>query len=131
MRRKFGKRILAGLLASAMAFGMCPLSTVRAATELTREDFEELVSAYAVSKDAQGYEDYIAQLPQQRPDAVITVDAADFVRYEEGNEAAQPQILGNFLGQLNVKSYDGILSINKGMELVRRIVGRGSQDNLS
>ena len=98
MRRKFGKRILAGLLASVMAFGMCPLSTVRAATELTREDFEELVSAYAVSKDAQGYEDYIAQLPQQRPDAVITVDAADFVRYEEGNEAAQPQILGNFQG---------------------------------
>ena len=98
MRRKIGKRILAGLLASVMAFGLCPLSTVRAATDLTREDFEELVSAYAVSKDALGYETYIAQVPQQRPDAVITVGAADFVRYEEGNEVAQPQIFGDFQG---------------------------------
>ena len=64
--------------------------------------------------------------------------------YVAGNESCQKsvkahvlnfqlnaQILGNFFCQLNVETYDGILSINQCVELVGRIVGRSSQDNLS
>ena len=46
-------------------------------------------------------------------------------------EKLNAQILGNFFCQLNVETYDGILSINQCVELVGRIVGRSSQDNLS
>ena len=98
MRRRCGKRILSGALAVVMAFGLSPVSVARAATDRTREDYEELVSAYAVSEDFLGYEDYLAQVPQQRPNAIITVDAADHVRYEEANAPAQPQILENYQG---------------------------------
>ena len=91
-------RILALFLAVCLAFGgIAPLEAA-AATDLSQDDYEEIVSRYAATSEGIGYREYLALHDAVRPDQEIRVDAADYVRYEENNVAANPQILADFEG---------------------------------
>ncbi len=93
-----GKKIVrpvALFLAAALVFGGTPVN-VLAATENSKDDYEEIVSKYAASSGALGYQEYAAQYADVRPDESIRLDAADYVRYEEGDAAADPETYENY-----------------------------------
>ena len=101
MLMKFGKigkpmtRILA--LVTALAL-ILPCASAGAVTEGSKDDYEELVSQYATAADSMGYTEYLAQREEVRPNVTVEVDAADFVRYEEYDAAASPEIFSDFDG---------------------------------
>ena len=90
-------RLLAGVTALAL---LLPAGAVnaQAVTEISQDDYEEIVSQYATSDENRGYEEYLALHTEIRPEQTIEVDAADFVRYEEDNAAADPQVYANYEG---------------------------------
>ena len=73
------------------------LST-NALTEHSRDDYEQIVSRYATSKTGLGYEEYVQLQEAHRPDVVIEMEAADYVRYEEGTRRAAPDVFSDFEG---------------------------------
>ena len=89
------KQLLCLVLALAL---LLPCVTAGAVTEGSKDDYEELVSQYATSSDRLDYAGYLAQYPEVRPDAVIEVDAGDFVRYEDHDREATPEIFSGFEG---------------------------------
>lgn len=69
------------------------------ATTLTNEDYQQIVSTYSIDASIPGYTDYLASYEDaDRPNAVVTVDADTFVRYEEDGVAAEPQIFADHEG---------------------------------
>ena len=102
MKRKMkaGKKLLAVLLAVAMVLpGTLQAS---AATDLSAEDYENIISQYAVSSDSIGFEQYKALHEANYPQRTIQVDAADYVRYETDDAAAVPQIYTDYEGMEGV-----------------------------
>ncbi len=97
MKGKKLTRSIAMFLAAVLVFGGMPVSS-QAATESTKDDYEEIVSRYAASSDSLSYQDYVAQHPAGRPEKAIRVDAADYVRYEEDSAAAIPQTYTDYEG---------------------------------
>ena len=89
------KQLLCLVLALAL---LLPCVTAGAVTEGSKDDYEELVSQYATSSDRMDYAGYLAQYPEVRPDAVVEVQAGDFVRYEENDREATPEIFSGFEG---------------------------------
>lgn len=105
IRKKAVSRIagaMAGVLALTLALPLGAWAEEEPAREdgaLTGSQFEELVSEYAVSPDKLGYKDYVLQHgDQQRPETAIALDAGSFVRYEEGDVPAQPEVRSDFEG---------------------------------
>ena len=106
IRKKTASRIagaMAGVLALTLAMPLGafaqeePVPAEEAA--LTGSQFEELVSEYAVSADKLGYKEYVLQHDQlQRPETAIELDAESFVRYEEDDAAAQPEVRSDYEG---------------------------------
>ena len=88
------------LLAGITALSLLPAGAVNAGavTEASKDDYEEIVSQYATDDDSLDYEDYLTLHSEVRPDAVIQVDAGDYVRYEEGDAAAEPEIYSDYEG---------------------------------
>lgn len=90
-----GRRLLAFVLAGCM---LLPTMSASAATDLSIDDYEQIVSQYAVSSDSIGYEEYVTMHADSRPDATIQVDAGDYVRYEEGDRAVKPEVYTDYEG---------------------------------
>ncbi len=97
MKGKKLTRSIAMFLAAAMMLGGLPLNA-RAATDISKDDYEEIVSKYAASSDAVGYQQYEAAFPEVRPDRQIRVDAGDYSRYEENNAAVSPVVYTDYEG---------------------------------
>ena len=99
MRRKNRKNKTAFLLALALTAGMLSPQTMlpaQAATDVTQEEFEDLVGTYSIDPSVPGYQEYLAENPQVYPDREYRISAADYVRYEEGGVSAEPQIYENY-----------------------------------
>lgn len=98
-RTKF-TRGLCKLLAVATALSaLIPAGMrVQAVTELSQDDYDDLVSNYSISDDAVKYQDYLASHEQLRPDVELKVDGADYVRYEEDDQAAEPERMEDYQG---------------------------------
>lgn len=92
------RRTVAALMALTCVLTLLPGGRVKAITDGSKDDYEKVVSQYATSDDSVDYKDYILAHDQVRPDGVITVDAADYVRYETGDAAAQPEVYTNYEG---------------------------------
>ena len=99
-RMKLSNRWISGVLACSMAISLLlsVSAPAGAVTEYSRDDYENIVSEYATSRDVLHYEDYIQLHGQTRPDAAIEVDADRFVRYEEDGRKVRPEILDGFEG---------------------------------
>lgn len=67
-------------------------------TTVTAEAYQEIVSTYSIDASIPDYADYLAAAPGERPDTPIVIDAAEYVRYEDAGEAAEPQVLDNYAG---------------------------------
>ncbi len=81
---------------SVLTLGMPTVA--QAKTNLSKDDYEQIVNQYASSKDHIGYREYLALHQDVRPDASIEVDAADYVRYEQGDAAATPESYQDYEG---------------------------------
>ena len=98
-RTKAARR-LCKLLAFATVLSMLTPAGLRAGaqTDLTQSDFDELVSQYTISDQAVGYQDYLASHGQNRPQAELEVEGADFVRYEQQDQPASPELWQDYQG---------------------------------
>lgn len=98
MSRKNWKRKIAFLLAVTLAAGVSPQTSLQteAATDITQEEYEDIVGTYSIDPDVPGYQEYVASNPQVYPDREYRIAAADYVRYEEGGESATPEIYDNY-----------------------------------
>ena len=99
-KRTRAERVLCKLLAFAAVLSALAPAGVRAGaqTALSQDDFDALVSQYTISKEAIGYQEYISSHGQHRPQAELKVDGADFVRYEEQNQPASPELMQDYQG---------------------------------
>lgn len=99
-KRTRAERVLCKLLAFAAVLSALVSAGVRAGaqTALSQDDFDALVSQYTISKEAIGYQEYISSHGQRRPQAELKVDGADFVRYEEQNQPASPELMQDYQG---------------------------------
>ena len=88
------------LLAMGMALSVLLPAGLRAeaATGLSQQEFDQLVSSYTISGDAVKYQDYAASHAQHRPQAELRVEGRDFVRYEQQGQPALPEYRENYQG---------------------------------
>lgn len=70
--------------------------TVQAATDLTDEEYEDIIGTYSINDAIPAYHDYIAQYPQNYPTREYRISAADYVRYEEDGKSMTPQLYENY-----------------------------------
>ena len=70
-----------------------------AGTTLTWQDYQEIVSTYSINDEILAYSDYLEKHDDAvRPDAVVTVEADSFVRYEDAGAAVQPEVMADYQG---------------------------------
>ena len=88
------------LLAMGMALSALVPAGLRAeaATGLSQQEFDQLVSSYTISGNAVKYQDYAASHAQHRPQAELRVEGRDFVRYEQQGQPALPEYRENYHG---------------------------------
>ena len=69
------------------------------AEALTTADYQNIVSTYSINEAIPEYVDY-AEMHEDadRPDAVVTVEADSFTRYEDEGVSCEPQIFADFEG---------------------------------
>ncbi len=69
------------------------------AAEMTTRDYQEIVSTYSINADIPEYADYIDVHDEAaRPQAVVTVEADAYTRYEDAGEAVEPSVLADYDG---------------------------------
>lgn len=98
MRRKNWKRKMAFLLAAALMAGLVPQNSLQAqaATDITQEEYEDIVGTYSIDPSVLGYQEYVEANPQVYPDQEYRISAVDYVRYEENGVGAVPEIYDNY-----------------------------------
>lgn len=69
-----------------------------AMTDKTMDVYDDIVSTYSVDSSIPDYRSYVSGFTAAYPSESITVDAKDFVRYEEENAAVEPQLLSDYEG---------------------------------
>lgn len=69
-----------------------------AMTDKTMDAYDDIVSTYSVDSSVPDYRSYVSGFTAAYPSESITVDAKDFVRYEEENAAVEPQLLSDYEG---------------------------------
>ncbi|MCD7764230.1 MAG: ABC transporter substrate-binding protein, partial [Lachnospiraceae bacterium] len=63
-----------------------------AATNMTMDEFDEIVSTYTVDDSIPDYKEYLAGYDEVYPDTEIVVTAEDLERYDESDETVDPVI---------------------------------------
>ena len=100
-QRGFGKRITALFLAVIMILTLLPNSLLKAnaATDLSMDEFSNIVSTYNIDDSIPGYKEYLEQHSEGAfPDEAIEIAAEDYVRYAESDAETNPEILQDYDG---------------------------------
>ncbi len=98
MRNKTIKRTIAFLLAAVMAFTVAPGTSIRvqAATDITTEEYQELVGTYSIDDSIPIYSEYVLSNPANYPDKEYRIAADSYVRYEDASVATIPETYENY-----------------------------------
>lgn len=94
----------AGLLAIMAVLLMLPVN-VNAVTEISADTYHDVVSTYSIDDSIPAYSDYLAQVPDKRPDAVYRIAGDAYVRYEDDMVAATPQVYTGYEGRKGTALY--------------------------
>ena len=100
-RRETGKKIMSLMLAVVMALSLLPIAEMEsyAKTDKLMDEFDEIISTYNIDDSIPSYKNYIAQYAtMNRPDGSIEIPAGGYVRYEESDQAAVPEIYTDYEG---------------------------------
>ncbi|MBE5962625.1 MAG: extracellular solute-binding protein [Lachnospiraceae bacterium] len=95
------KKATACLLVSAMLVPIrLDTMTVSAKTDLSLDDYEEIVGTYSIDESMEGYEEYLSHTDGARPADTYTCEAKDYVRFtdEDGNENSTPEAYTDYEG---------------------------------
>lgn len=96
---KWQKKTISVFLVVVMFLTLAvPKMDVQGMTDFSMDEYDDLVSTYSVDGTIPGYEEYTAAHEQKYPKENIYIKAADYVRYDENDAAAVPQILTDYEG---------------------------------
>lgn len=101
MKHNVWKKSIASVLLVTVVFTMMPVWSMdsQAKTECSMDDFDEMVSTYNVDDSVPSYKEYKAlHADASYPDTVIEIPAGDFVRYEESDAPAKPELYLDYEG---------------------------------
>ncbi len=98
MRNKTIKRTIAFLLAAVMTLGLTPGASMeaQAATDITTEEYQDIVSTYSIDDSIPIYSEYVANHPATYPDKEYRISADSYVRYEDAGVKATPETYENY-----------------------------------
>ncbi len=113
MGKRIVKRTIAFLLTIVTVVSMSGVSTTTAsaATDVTWDEYDDMVSTYSIDDSIPDYDDYLEMYPASYPDTEYHIKATDYVRYEENDEEVTPEIYSDYEGV-----YDGSDSLYVGDE---------------
>ncbi|MCM1154339.1 MAG: extracellular solute-binding protein [Roseburia sp.] len=97
--RKNGKKIVA--LTVVMALVMLPGAEFEshAQTDMAMDDFDDIISTYNIDDSIPSYKEYMAEYgSMNRPAGAVEVPAGGYVRYEESDAAAVPEVYTDYEG---------------------------------
>ncbi|MCQ2496901.1 MAG: extracellular solute-binding protein [Lachnospiraceae bacterium] len=98
-KRKVFARILAVFMSFLLIFSCIPRSDMYAVTQKMMDEFDEMISTYNIDPSILSYKAYKNQyISKDRPDTVIEIPAGSFVRYEDSDMAAVPEIYKDYEG---------------------------------
>ena len=69
-----------------------------AKTEISMDDYDEIVSTYSIDESIPAYKDYVSSQPAKYPDTVFEATAADVSRYMEDDKEKQVEYYKNYEG---------------------------------
>lgn len=70
-----------------------------AQTNLSMDDFEDIIGTYNIDDSILSYKDYVKQYSNAKyPTTFVEIGAEDYVRYEEDGETATPEIYKDYKG---------------------------------
>lgn len=89
---------IASFLVLSTVFCSIPLNTltVAAATQVTDEEYEDIIGTYSIDASIPSYNQYIKNYPQEYPEAQYIISAKDYVRYEEDSRKKEPVIYDDY-----------------------------------
>lgn len=100
-RAEVFKKSTAAVLLAAMVMTMLPAAGMesKAKTDCSMDEFDEMVSTYNVDDTIPSYREYkAAHGDAPYPGSVVEIPAAGFVRYEESDAPAEPEIYSDYEG---------------------------------
>ncbi|MCM1262067.1 MAG: extracellular solute-binding protein [Butyrivibrio sp.] len=100
-RRKTGKKVIALVLAAAMALTLSPTASLEsyAKTDMAMDDFDEIISTYNIDDSIPNYKSYMAEYgTMNRSTGVVEIPAGGYVRYEESDMEASPEVYTDYEG---------------------------------
>ncbi len=101
-RRETGKKIMSMALTAVMVLSVLfPLAQLdaQAKTDMLMDEFDEIISTYNIDDSILGYNAYIAaHADAARPTQEVVIPAGEYVRYEEDDKEATPEIYSDFEG---------------------------------
>ncbi len=94
LKRQYLKSIMAIILTASMMGITLQASITRtqAATDLTQEEFKNVVNTYSIDDTILTYKEYIAAYDNTYPDTEIIISATDYAKYEEDGLEVKPEI---------------------------------------
>lgn len=95
--RQYIKRSIAIILIVSMVGIYFPAKT-QAATNITQEEFEEIVNTYSIDDTIVDYKEYITSHEAVYPQKEIVISAMDFVRYKENGIETIPKSYKDYKG---------------------------------
>lgn len=101
MKHNVWKKSIASVLLVTCIFTMLPVWSMdsQAKTDFSMDEFDEMVSTYNVDDSVPSYKEYKAlHADASYPDTVVEIPAGDFVRYEESDAPAEPEIYADYEG---------------------------------
>lgn len=106
---RWWKKVISVALAAAMCVTIAPVTggTAAAQTDLTMEDYEEIISTYSVDDSVPTYEEYLAAHSGVAVDTSITIGAEAVVRYEEDGTLKEPTLMSDYEGASGESVYTG------------------------
>ena len=97
LRKKF-KQTISILLAASMVTTFAPQTgmVAEAATDLSTEEYQDLVGTYSIDDSIPIYSDYAESYPAVYPDKEYRIAAETYVRYEEAGVPVAPEFMEDF-----------------------------------
>lgn len=98
-RRETGKKIIALTVAATMV--LLPMTALEshAQTNLLMDDFDEIISTYNIDDSIPSYKNYMESYGNtDRPKTEIEIPAGGYVRYEESDAPAVPEVYTDYEG---------------------------------
>ncbi|MDR2590643.1 MAG: extracellular solute-binding protein [Oscillospiraceae bacterium] len=89
------------ILALLMMLSSTPFSLLSSAkTDLTWEEFSDIIGTHSVRPDIPTYRDYLGLFSGHKPDEVVIIEADSFTRYEDEGIPVDPEIYTDYENNL-------------------------------